>query len=220
MEMSNRYRLVIFDVDGTMLDTSEGLIASAIYTIHQLGYELPTQDVLESFVGPRIQDSLSRVFGLEGEELSGAASIFRERYKQGDVLLAKPYEGIYEILGLLKQRDVHVAIATNKRQDFVDALVKKYDFEPFIEVVYGTDFQGKLKKSDLLHMCMDKLQITEPKEVVLVGDSDYDAEAAETVGIDFIGAIYGFDFKTKSDVDKWNNVGCISSLGELEQIIL
>lgn len=97
------YKLVIFDVDGTMLDTSEGIIASAVWTINMLGYQRPEKTVLESFVGPRIQDSLNRVYGLRGEELAYAAKIFRDHYKKGDVLQAKPYEGIYEIMDMLKK---------------------------------------------------------------------------------------------------------------------
>lgn len=213
------YKLVIFDVDGTMLDTSEGLIASVVWTINTLGYQMPEKSVIESFVGPRIQDSLNRVYGLNGEELAYAAKVFRDHYKKGDVLLAKPYEGIYEMMEILKNQGIHIAVATNKRQDFVDQLMKKYFFESYVEVVYGTDFEGRFNKVDLIQLCMEKLQIKEKQYAVMIGDSVYDAEAARKADIDFIGVTYGFDFKTEEDVNKWENVGCIHSILELKSIV-
>lgn len=218
MEMSNRknYKLAIFDVDGTMLDTSEGLLASTVYTINALGYPLPEQSVLESFIGPRIQDSLSRVFGLKGDALNQAAKMFRDHYKAGNALLAKPYDGIYDVLDLLKEQGIHIAVATNKRQDFVDGLMEKYAFLPYVEAVFGTDFAGKLTKTDLILSCMEKLRIGEKENVLMIGDSAYDAKAAQEAGIDFIGVTYGFDFKTPEEVSAWKNAGCAGSLMELK----
>ena len=210
-----QYKLVIWDVDGTMLDTSEGLLSSAIYMINQMGYEMPSEEILCSFIGPRIQDSLNHVYGLEGEELNQAAAIFRDHYKQGDVLLAKPYDGIYDVLDALKKQEIHIAVATNKRQDFADALMEKYDFKKYVEIVCGTDVAGKLDKVDLIHQCMQKFPECQQNEVVMIGDSDYDAIAASETGIDFIGVTYGFGFKNEDDVKKHENVACIEELREL-----
>lgn len=207
-----RYKIVIFDVDGTLLDTSEGLLRSTTYTIKKLGYEMPPDNVLKSFVGPRIQDSFQRVYHLQGEELDRASAIFRKRYKEGDVLLARPYEGVYELLGGLRQKGIHMAVATNKRQDFTDQLMDKYGFTPYMDCVYGTDMEGMLKKADLIRMCMDSFSGFQKNEAVMIGDSSYDAMAAHEVGIDFIGVTYGFEFRTRDDVDRYPNVGCLEHL--------
>lgn len=216
---NKKYKLVIFDVDGTLLDTSEGLLNSTIYTINQLGYDMPSQDVLCSFIGPRIQDSFHRVYGLTGEELDRAATVFRNHYKKGDVLLAKPYDGVYEILEWLKKMGMHIAVATNKRQDFVEELMGKYEFSPYIESVCGTDFEGKLQKADLIRMCIQGFSDCRTDEVVMIGDSSYDAIAAQDVGIDFIGVTYGFEFCTEEDVSRWANVGIADSLMMLKERI-
>lgn len=208
MEMNkNNYKLVIFDVDGTLLDTSEGLLKSTIYTIEKLGYPMPTKEILFSFIGPRIQDSLAKVFGLEGEELNRAATLFRNHYKEGAVMLAKPYEGMYDVLQELKRKEIRMAIATNKRQDFIEALADKYGVSDYINVIWGTDFQGKLKKEDLIRNCIKEFPECSAEDVVMIGDSAYDAEAAKNVGVDFIGVTYGFDFKKEEDIEKWDNIG-------------
>lgn len=218
MEMNKKaYRLVIFDVDGTLLDTSEGLLNTTVYTIKQLGYEMPSHEVLMSFVGPRIQDSLRRVYDLQGEELDRAAAIFRNWYKEGDVLLAKPYEGVYELLRMLKANGIRMAVATNKRQDFTDRLMERYGFAPYMDFIYGTDMAGKLTKADLIRRCVNSFPDITKEEAVMLGDSAYDAIAAREAGVDFAGVTYGFEFRTKDDVDKYPNVGCIEHLSMLIQ---
>lgn len=214
-----KYKLVIFDVDGTLLDTSEGLLKSTIYTIEKLGYPMPTKEVLYSFVGPRIQDSLAKVFNLQGKDLDGAATIFRNHYKEDAVMLAKPYEGMYDVLQSLQNRNVQMAIATNKRQDFIEGLVDKYNLREYIKVIWGTDFQGKLRKEDLIRNCIREFPECAMKDVVMIGDSAYDAKAAETVGVDFIGVTYGFDFKSVEEIEEWCNVASINVISELLDII-
>jgi phosphoglycolate phosphatase len=204
--------LFIFDVDGTLLDTSEGLINSTLYTINKLGLKKTDEQTLKSFVGPRIQDSMYSVYGLENEELKNACFIFRDHYKQGDVLLAKPYEGVFKLLDYLKANNKKMAVATNKRQDFVDALMEKYDLKKYFKSIYGTDFKGKLKKSDLIKLCIR--DAGDVKYPVMIGDSEYDYEAATETGIDFIGVTYGFGFEKSYKINS-KNQKIIDSLEDL-----
>lgn len=198
------YELFIFDVDGTLFDTSEGLINSTIFTIKSLGLKMPDAQTLRSFVGPRIQDSMSSVFGLQGEELKNACDVFRNHYKQGDVLLAKPYSGVFELLDMLSKNKKKLAVATNKRQDFVDALMLKYGFSKYFTVVHGTDFGGKLKKSDLIHKCLNDFAVKNPRDAVMIGDSEYDYSAAKECDVDFIGVTYGFGYKETDNLEIQN----------------
>lgn len=214
----NDIKHIIFDVDGTMLDTSEGMISSVKYMIDKMGYEMPDEDTLESFVGPRIQDSLVRVYALEGEELTKAAATFRDHYKQGDVLNAKPYEGLEEVLKYLKNKGYVLSIATNKRQDFVDALINKFDLSKYFTKVCGTDMQGKYTKTDLIKQCMEDCLSISEDETVMVGDSSYDATAAKEAGVKFLGVLYGYDFKSMDEMITYNPVYIIKEVTELSNI--
>lgn len=214
----NDIKHIIFDVDGTMLDTSEGMISSVKYMIDKMGYEMPDEDTLESFVGPRIQDSLVSVFGLEGGELSTAARVFRDHYKAGDVLVASPYDGLEDILKKLKERGYVLTIATNKRQDFVDALMDKFDLSKYFTKVCGTDMQGRYTKTDLIGQCLDTHSEISKNQTVMIGDSAYDAIAATETGILFLGCVYGYDFKTSEDVVKYKPVAVIKDIKELLNI--
>lgn len=212
-----KIKLIIWDVDGTMLDTSSGIISSTKYMIKKLNLEMPSEKVVRSFVGPRIQDSLERVYGLIGEERDNAARIFRNHYKKSDVLDAKPYDGLEDVLHFIKSKGFIQMVATNKRQDFVDLLINKYELSKYFVAVFGTDMAGKYTKDDLLKMCIEKAKVC-PEEAVLIGDSSYDAESARNVGTNFVAALYGYDFKNMEDVEKYHVQAAINNIKEIEYV--
>ena len=84
---NKKYKLVIWDVDGTILDTSVGLLESVRYLVKETGLKMPDEETLRSCVGPRIQDSLNRVYGLTGDKLKELSDMYREHYKEYDVLM-------------------------------------------------------------------------------------------------------------------------------------
>lgn len=215
-----KYKLVIWDVDGTLLDTSLGLLACTRFMIDSLGLSNVSDEVLRSFVGPRIQDSLKRVYGLTGEDLSNAAAVFRNHYKEGDVLKAEPYPGISELLPALHNAGIKMAVATNKRQDFTDSLMRKFGFDKYLDCVFGTDPIGKFVKKDLINMCIDYFHDIDKADAVMIGDSAYDAEAAQEVGVDFLGVTYGFDFKSSEDMKDFSPIGAAGDIKELKELLL
>lgn len=207
----SKYKLAIFDVDGTLLNTTEGVLSSVIYTMKELGLEVPSQAELLKFIGPPIQDSFKRQYGLEGDILQEIATIFRNRYKGDDLLKAYPYEGIFEAIERLKNDSVKIAIATYKRQDYALRIMQHFGFDQYTEIIYGADHENKLKKMDIIKKCLDDSGIIDYKDAVMIGDSDNDAIGADKIGVNFIGVTYGFDFKEKKDVDRFPNIGTATS---------
>lgn len=202
-----KYEVAVFDVDGTLLDTTEGVLAAVSYTIHAHGLrELPEEELL-TFIGPPIQDSFRKHYGLQGEILQELATTFRNRYKNVDLLKAVPYEGIYEVCKTLQERGVSIAIATYKRQDYAETILKHFHFDDYSTIMYGADHENKLKKVDIIRKCIQDLGITDYTQVLMIGDSDNDAIGAESLGVDFLGVTYGFDFKTEEDVMSMRAIG-------------
>lgn len=190
-----------------MLDTTEGVLASVRYTIdkHHLA---PLDDAsLLTFIGPPIQESFRRVYGLEGAIIQELATTFRNQYKDVHLLKAKPYEGIYEVCNLLKAQGVKIAVATYKRQDYAETILKHFHFDDYSNILYGADHENKLKKVDIISKCMEDLDVKNYAEVLMIGDSAYDAIGAEQIGIDFLGVTYGFDFRTEKDVMQYKAIG-------------
>ena len=136
-----KYKAVIFDVDGTILNTTEGVLAAVKYTIDKMGFHPLDEAQLLTFIGPPIQDSFAKAYGLEGQILQVIAACFRDRYKDFELLKAVPYEGIYEVFQALSDNGVKLAVATYKRQDYAEDILRYFILGLNCEIFFSpTDF--------------------------------------------------------------------------------
>ena len=210
---------VIFDLDGTLLDTREGVIESAKYAARQMGYdELPYETML-SFVGPPIQNSFMKHYGCDQELAQKATNIFREYYKNTALLLAEPYEGIYDLCRVLKEHGVKMSVATYKREDYALSLLRHFDFHKYCDPMHGADNNNVLKKEDIVRMCQEEMGASK-EDSVLIGDTDNDAKGAVKANTHFIAVTYGFGFRNEDDVDEYPHIGVASTPMEVAEIIL
>lgn len=204
--MIKQYQAVIFDVDGTLLDTTEGVTAAVRYTIEQHHLHELAWEELTTFIGPPIQDSFAKHFGIsDSETLQELATTFRSRYKNYELFKAKPYEGIYELCDQLQRQGIVIAIATYKREDYAVEIIKHFGFDRYSHIYYGADHENRLKKADIIKKCLADIEIDGQSAAVMVGDTDNDALGAEEAGIDFIGVTYGFGFRDYEEVLKCKN---------------
>ena len=189
-----KYRFVIWDVDGTLLDTREGLISAYRYALDALKLPSKTDEEICSYVGPTPQTIFKTRFGLNDEAAQQAANLFRDRYKTHDLLKARAYDGVYDVMDHLQKNNIKQAIATNKRQDYATEICQHFGFDKYCFPIVGADNENKLTKADLIKKCLETVNVTNLSEAVMIGDTQGDKTAAETVGIDFIGVKYGFGF--------------------------
>ncbi len=199
-------RSVIFDLDGTLLDTKEGIIESAKYAADKLGYERLPYETMLTFVGPPIQNSFIKHYGCDADAAQKAANVFREYYKEEALFLAEPYEGIYDLCEDLKSMGIKMAVATYKREDYALTLLRHFGFDKYCEVMHGADNNNVLKKEDIVRMCQEETG-TSKEDSVLVGDTDNDAKGALKAETPFIAVTYGFGFKTEDDVSMYPHLG-------------
>ena len=190
----SKYEAVLFDLDGTLLDTSEGIVKSVKETIEHFDLvRLPDEELLK-FIGPPIEWSFEGKCGVTGDRLTEVTKYFRDRYSNHNLLLAEPYEGIYDLLGYLNDNDIPVGIATYKKQDYAEKLLIAKGFDNYTDHIFGSDYGGKLLKKDIIKMCIDSLGIGDVSKVLMVGDSSHDAGGAKLAGAPFAGVSYGFGF--------------------------
>lgn len=196
---AKRWRGILFDLDGTLMDTAEGILASIRYTTETLGYEPLSEDVMRTFIGPPVRNSLQRTYHLSDEEADKANEVFRNRYKDHDVLLASAYDGIENLLKELKNQGYLIGVATLKREDYAKKLLDHYHISDYCDTICGGDFEGKFLKADVLNLCLERLGLTR-EEAVLVGDTASDGNGARIVGTDFIAVTFGFG---PDSAEKW-----------------
>lgn len=210
--MDCRYKAVLFDLDGTLMDTSSGILAALRKTISELNLKALGTDVLQTFIGPPVQMSFARVYGMTKKDADQVAAVFRGYYKQPDYLLqAIPYEGIFEVLDALSQKHIKIAVATYKRQDYAENLLNHAGFNKYTDVFYGADFEGKLTKSDIILKCIADCGIADHSDVLMVGDTFHDAVGAQNLNIPFLGVTYGFGFSCQEEIEKFPNAGCANT---------
>lgn len=187
-------RFVIFDLDGTLLDTTDGILESAEYAAKELGYPALPRETMLQFIGPPIQRSFMVHYGADEAAAQEAANIFREYYKTKALLKAAPYEGIYRLCETLGQNGVRMAVATYKREDYALELLKHFSFDRYCDPMHGADNLNVLKKEDILRMCIREMGARD-EECALVGDTEHDALGALKAGVPFIAVTYGFGYR-------------------------
>ena len=189
----SEYRAVLFDLDGTLLDTSEGIISSVKYTIDAMGFEPLDNRLYEQFIGPPIQNSFQKIYHLDDSTRDQAASVFREHYSTVDLCKAKLYHGVLETLSELKIMGFKCAVATYKRIDYAKTLLDEFEISCYCDSIQGSDFEGKLTKTDIIELCIEELRETK-RAILMVGDTENDSLGAKNAGVSFLPVTYGFGF--------------------------
>ena len=195
-------RSIIFDLDGTLLDTSVGVLSSVQKMIEHFGLHNLDDDDMRSFIGPPINKNLERLYGMAPDKAMEAMSYFREEYPKGDIFRAEHYDGMDELLYSLKDLGFKVGVSTYKREDMAKTLLEEKGLAKYFDVIHGSNAASDLTIRDLGF---------EPDETVMVGDSDNDAIGAEEAGALFIGVTYGFGFSSPEEIEQYDPFGIAES---------
>lgn len=191
--MSKKYTTVIFDLDGTLLDTLDDLAEAVNFALKSHGLPLRTREEVRAFVGNGIGKLMERAIGSAEADFSAVLSSFKIYYKENCTKYTKPYEGIIPLLQILKDRGVKTAVVSNKVDFAVKLLVKGYFGELIAEAVGENEAEGLRRKPtpDTLLAVMKNLQANRA-ETVYIGDSEVDILTAKNAGVDCISVDWGF----------------------------
>ncbi len=215
-----KYEYILFDLDGTLLDSSEGVWGSIRYTLERFGLPEPTQDELYAWLGPPVKLSLRNFYSLSEPELEEAVAVFRQRYNSTDLYNAQVYPGMPALLGDLKKVGRKVGVATYKKIDSALDVLRHFELLPYFDEVRGADNEGRFSKHDIINQCLAALGAKDPRAAVMIGDTKYDAEGARRAGVDFIRASYGYGFRSPEDLHGLESVGQAEDVPGLAGMLL
>ena len=185
------YKYILFDCDGTVFDTVEGITKSTRYAINKFGLDAEL-DALRCFAGPPLVDKFMEVFDFSLEQAKQATAYFKERYQPIGLYECRIFPGMKEMLERLKAAGFVLGIATSKPQELAEKLLKDESMYEIFDVICGSGLNGNNdSKESVLRRAMETLG-AEPVKTVLIGDTKYDVIGAKACGIDCVGVRYGY----------------------------
>ena len=190
-----KYKYVIFDLDGTLSDSKEGITKSVQYALEKVGIIEENLEDLEHFVGPPMVEQYIKTYGMSKDKAFETLGYYRERYTPIGIYETKAYPGVVEVLEALKDNGVKIGMATSKPEGMAVEVAKFLEIEKYFDIICGADLKGpRQSKADVLNKLFENSDFIK-EQSVLVGDTHYDIEGANKIGIDSIGIGWGMGTK-------------------------
>jgi phosphoglycolate phosphatase len=183
-------QLVVFDLDGTLTDSAEGIVASFLHALSHIGVPVPDGDLAAQIVGPPMDDTF-RAMGLDGRTEEAIAA-FRAEYGNRGWAMNTLFDGIAALLADLVAAGVRLAVATSKLETTARRILAHFDLDQHFEVIAGASPDGSRKtKEEVLAHALAQLQPL-PERVLMVGDRSHDVDGAAAHGIDTVVVGWGY----------------------------
>lgn len=191
-----KFKSVIFDFDGTICKTGEGIIKSAKYALEAFGYDVPEDDSeLEFFIGPPLLVTFQERFGADPQTALELVKKYRERYTNQGVYESELYEDIRGLLEALKNDGIKIGIASSKPQKYIETLLEKFGVIKYFDAICGVSFTADCEtKASIITRCLAELN-TPPDSAIMVGDKNYDIAGAKANNLLSVGVLWGYGNK-------------------------
>ena len=210
-------QLVIFDLDGTLTDSAEGIVSSFRHALDQIGAAVPDGDLAGRIVGPPMHHTLSAM-GL-GEHAYAAIAAYRADYTTRGWAMNSLFDGIGPLLADLRAAGVRLAVATSKAEPTARRILEHFGLDEHFEVVAGASVDGtRATKTDVLAHALAQLQPL-PDRVLMVGDRLHDVEGAAAHGIDAVVVGWGYGQADFADAAPTNGPVHVATIAELRRAL-
>ena len=189
----NQYKILLFDLDGTLSDPKEGITKSVQYALYKFNVNEPNLDKLECFIGPPLQVSFSEYYRFSEEKTKLAIELYRERFKEKGMFENVLYPNISPLLNSLKEKGYTLVIATSKPTIFAEEILKYFEIHHYFECIVGSNLDGtRSSKTEIIQYILNKYKNYKHSDFVIIGDRKHDIIGANNSGIDSVGVTYGY----------------------------
>ena len=200
--MDKRYDTILFDLDGTLTDPQEGITKSVQYALRKTGIEVEDRTKLLPFIGPPLMYSFQHFYGLTKEEAREAIGYYREYFERDGMYDNRAFDGMADILAMLKAKGKTLLVATSKPTIFADPIVRHYGMGEYFKEIIGASTDGT--RTEKGQVIAEALRYTDsPREAVLmIGDREHDVIGAREHGIDVLNVGFGYGTAEEREVHK------------------
>jgi len=213
------YTAILFDLDGTIVDSAPGITATLAYTFEQMGLPIPTPSELVAYVGPPILDSFRDRAGFTREQAQRALEIYRPQYLETGVYNATVYEGVPAVLRAIHSAGVPLSLATSKPELPATLILEHFGLAAQFDIITGASAdEVRSAKADVVAEALVRLAAigADLSNPVMVGDREHDVHGAAAHGIPTIFVEWGYG----SPAEQAGTVASVSAAEELQKLLL
>ncbi|KAF5075498.1 5'-nucleotidase [anaerobic digester metagenome] len=214
------YHVILFDLDGTLTDSKEGILNCLRYAFQKLGQPVPDEATLLKFIGPPLQDTFMELGGLSKEQAMAGVEAFRERYEPIGKLENAAAPGLPELCARLKEAGYTLALSSSKPEHLCLDICERFGYAPSLTAIVGSPLHGDHTKADVIRDTLGRLGLTDADKpsILMVGDRKYDVLGAKECGIDCVGVEF-FGYASPGELWDAGAVAVVQTAAELESYI-
>lgn len=215
---AKEYKYLLFDMDGTLTDTYEGITKSFKYALAHFGIEEECE-ALKKVIGPPLIDSFCSFYGFDEETGRKAVEKYRERYSGVGWRENTLFDGVEDMLCKCKAAGRTVALATSKPWFFAEKILKEHGISKYFDVTAGAELDGSIgTKSQVIQKALSELGNPPKDSVLMIGDRRHDVEGAKLCGIDCVGVCVGY--ADDGELEKAGADYIVDTIEDLKEFIL
>lgn len=212
------YNTIMFDLDGTLTDTGEGITNAVTYALGKFGIKVNDKTELYKFIGPPLKDSYKNFYGFNDEQVKLGIKYYREYYSEKGLYQNRIYDGIENLLKKLYDDGRTIVTATSKPEEYAVKIIEKLGIAKYFKYIAGADMQGtRISKSDVIKYALEHCKVSDFSEVLMIGDREFDVKGSAKFGIDCVGVLFGY-----GNFDELKNAGAkyiVNTADEIYSVI-
>lgn len=191
--MNNNFEYILFDLDGTITDSGEGITKSVQYALKSFDINVDKLEDLNKFIGPPLKDSFKKFYNFDDEKAEIGLKKYREYYAEKGIFENSLYDGVVDLLEDLKKNNKTIILATSKPEVYAKQILQYFKVDKYFTFAAGSDFEEtRVKKGEVIKYALKEAKISDLSKVIMIGDREHDIIGAKENNIKSIGVLYGY----------------------------
>lgn len=213
------FDFILFDLDGTLTDSKEGIINCVRYALESFGIHEEDMAVLLRFIGPPLADMFKETYGFTDEQTLAVVAKYRERYSTVGLFENSLIDGAEELLSALHKSGKRLVLATSKPFVFAERIIKEFGIDKYFDYAVGAELDGTLgRKDEVIQEVLRRAEIADLSKAVMVGDRKHDILGAKKCKIASVGVRCGY--AEENELEQAGADYICENLAELKDFLL
>ena len=188
------YKAILFDLDGTLTESGEGITKCVQYALEKLGRPESDLEKLKVFIGPPLMEQFMKYADMDEATARKAVEYYRERYSTTGIFENRPYLGVEKMLQELRRKKYLLAVASSKPEYYVKQILDHFQLTGYFDEIVGSEMNGKrTNKAEVIEETLSRLHMSDKRDqVIMIGDKEHDVFGARKAGLKCIAVSYGY----------------------------